>query len=685
MREQKREAEGELIRVGNEIQEISKEIAVLNEKLGELEDRARPLDEANREIQSFRKEDADRESDAQKIALRVEGLKSRSETLIEDGKTSRERLGRLEPEVNALEEGVRTGDEECKRLVDLWNHARSLVEGRATTASDLESLEARMEKEKANVEETRDKIEASRKRTGEIVKLRSDKEADLKEIEKELQEIEEGLPAGEEELRKAQFTVASIVDRAKENAKKIEDLNSLSEGSKCPFCEQPISEAHRIKVTTRIKSVILGLLREEETAKVSAKAAEEKLGSLREMTEEIRSRRQSAKDEISAMNLDSTREEQNVSNLEAFLGESESRRDRCGEELKEKRARLEELDGEVQAIRTESKAEGEDWLGELEKLSRKAEEQMTLKRRRLTDLRGEIAAARRILDRATEEGARVKTEIEAGEKSLEELRELIEAERRKISRRFEELIGITDDPFTKVAEMISQIEEEREGKKDALNDKNLTKVQLSNDYRQCENRIAQLVAKIDEYISERDRKEKVKRTYTVFCEARNILQQVRDRYKDAREMIRTNLINVLRELLRVEFEKLYTYEDFHDLKISDDYEVSLQSPVGEIQAHNLSAGQKAITAIAFRLAVAKAMEMKIGCWIIDEPTQNIGKAEVEALADVLADTSKIPQIVIATHHDALGRNGNVISLGVRNGESVLGEGAEPLAFEPRGN
>ena len=116
-----------------------------------------------------------------------------------------------------------------------------------------------------------------------------------------------------------------------------------------------------------------------------------------------------------------------------------------------------------------------------------------------------------------------------------------------------------------------------------------------------------------------------------------------------------------------------------------DYEVSLQSPVGEIQAHNLSAGQKAITAIAFRLAVAKAMEMKIGCWIIDEPTQNIGKAEVEALAEVLADTSKIPQIVIATHHEALGRNGNVISLGVRNGESVLGEGAVPPAVEPLGD
>jgi exonuclease SbcC len=147
--------------------------------------------------------------------------------------------------------------------------------------------------------------------------------------------------------------------------------------------------------------------------------------------------------------------------------------------------------------------------------------------------------------------------------------------------------------------------------------------------------------------------------------------------------VRTNLINVLKETLRVEFENLYTYDDFHEVMISDSYEVSLKGPVGEIQAHNLSAGQKAITAIAFRLAVAKAMQMKIGCWIIDEPTQNIGKAEVNALADVLADTREIPQIIIATHHEALGRNGHVISLGLKGGETILGEGMEPIPIGPQ--
>ncbi|MBU7004548.1 MAG: hypothetical protein HXS50_03205 [Theionarchaea archaeon] len=542
-----------------------------------------------------------------------------------------------------------------------------------------------MEKERSNVEETAGKIESSRRRTAEIARLRSERLAEQRELEKTLEDVQGRQAGSEEELRAEQFALASLGDKAKENAKKITDLRSVSEGSKCPFCEQPISEAHRTRVISGIESVIKGLLREQEAAERSAKTVEENLKSVREEAEETRSKLQRAKDEISQMILESAREEQNVANLGAFLGESEVRRDRCGEELKEKGARLEKLDEEIDGIRTESKAAGDDWLGELERLSRRAEEQIASKRKELSETNGEIAAARRILDRATEEGARVKAEMEGSRRTLEELRESIEAERMEITRRFEALIGTTDDPVGRVTEMISQIEAERASKKDELNAKKISKVQRSNDYRQGEDRIAQLTGKIEEYVSERERKETVKRTYTVLCEARNILQQVRDRYKDAREMIRTNLINVLRELLRVEFEKLYTYEDFHDLKISDDYEVSLQSPVGEIQAHNLSAGQKAITAIAFRLAVAKAMEMKIGCWIIDEPTQNIGKVEVEALAEVLADTSKIPQIVIATHHEALGRNGNVISLGVRNSESVLGEGAEPVAVGPRGN
>jgi DNA repair exonuclease SbcCD ATPase subunit len=249
----------------------------------------------------------------------------------------------------------------------------------------------------------------------------------------------------------------------------------------------------------------------------------------------------------------------------------------------------------------------------------------------------------------------------------------------EIAAIYEPLVGKAEDPRGRLREMITRNREEIQEQRDALKAKEISKVELSGEFKAKTDTVAQLGERIEEYIAERERRVGLKRRMTVYSEAKNLLQQIRDKYKDAREMIRTNLINVLRETLRVEFEKLYAYEDFHDVKVSDDYEVSLEGPVGEINAHNLSAGQKAIASIAFRLAVAKAMEMRIGCWIIDEPTQNIGKAEVEALADVLADTSEIPQIVVASHHEALGRHGNVVSLGIRRGETVLGEGSQPLA------
>ena len=685
MRDQKRVAEGEVIRVGREMQAVSQDIAAIAGELEDLAGRSKPLEEANLEIQSLQRENAEREAEAGRLAVRVEELEKRSAALSEDEKSSRERLEVLEPEGRLLQEEMREKEAECRRLVDLGTRGRALVERLSEVSADVESLKERREKESQNAEEIGKRIKASREELEETSKRRAQRRSEHDSLEEGLKETREGLPGKEEVLRSAELRASSLADRAKENAKKITNLQSISEGSQCPFCEQPISEAHRAKVVTRIESVIKQLLREEEAAKTEVGTAREGLKALEDEIEAKTSDLGRIGDEIAGLDRDSAREEQNASNLADSLSESEGRRDRWDEEIAAKTDQLGKLNAEMDEIRAESKAAGDDWLVELEKLSREAEEEQSRRRERLREVESEIASMKKILARAIQDGQRIGNDIRAARETLAGLRERIDAFRGEIARRYEPLIGEAEDPVARITEMLSQIGSEIEVKKDALNARNLVKVQLSNEYKQREEQIAQLVEKIEEYISEQARREAVRRTHTVYCEARNILQQMRDRYKDAREMIRTNLINVLRELLRVEFEKLYTYEDFHDLKISDDYEVSLQSPVGEIQAHNLSAGQKAITAIAFRLAVAKAMEMKIGCWIIDEPTQNIGKAEVEALADVLADTSKIPQIVIATHHEALGRNGNVISLGIRNGESVLGEGGESLRDEPPGD
>lgn len=678
MRDKKREAEGEVIRIEGEVREASVRIKALEAELEELDARSRPLQEARLEIQVYQRENVDWETEAKNLAYKIEQLKERSAALSEEGERSRRRLGELQPREKTLIGDIQKMEASSKRLVDLRTRARSLAERRETLSKELESLREGVKKEEGKAGEIGEKIRLSEERAAGIARRRSEREAEIKALEMDLEKLRERLTEKEEDLKSAELGVATISERARQNAKKITDLRALSEGQRCPFCDQPISRAHRERVANMLESRIRELLREEEAGKSRVAAAKEELKSHRGMIEEKDSGIRGAREEVAGLNQETTREEQNVSNLTGFLQDSRTRAERYREELGEKGESLGELDGEVKAIRAESGAAGEDWLEDLERLSREAEDGLDREKSELQEVQVEITAARRMLERSLEERKTIQVDLGENEKSLSLVRERIESAREDICRKYEALLGRTDDPAARVAEVISGLDAEISGKKDDLNARNLERAELSNQYRQRGEQITQLTEKIEEYISEMERKREVKSTYTVYSEARNILHQMRDRYKDAREMIRTNLINVLRELLRVEFTKLYTYDDFHDLKISDDYEVSLQSPVGEIQAHNLSAGQKAITAIAFRLAVAKAMEMKIGCWIIDEPTQNIGKAEVEALAEVLADTSKIPQILIATHHEALGRNGNVISLGVKNGESVLGEGYQPV-------
>jgi len=677
MRDRKREAEGEVIRIEGEVREASARIKTLEAELAELDARSRPLQEARLEIQGFQRENTEMETEARNLAYRIEQLKERSAALSEEGERSRRRLDELQPREKTLMGRIQEMETGCKRMVDLRTRARALSERREALSKELESLRELHEKEEGKSGEIRENIRLSEEKAAGIARRRSEREAEVEGLERELEQLRERLPEKEENLKSAELALAAVSERARQNAKKITDLRSLSEGQRCPFCDQPISESHRERVTNRLESRIRELLREEEAGKVSVTAAEGELGSHREMIENKNSGIRSAREEIAGLNQQTTREEQNVSNLTGFLEESRMRAEGYREELEKKVESLGELDGEAKAIRAESGAAGDNWPEELERLSREAEDRMDRVKSDLQGVQVDITAARRMLERSLEERKTIRGNLEENEKSLSRVRERIESAREEVCRKYEALLGRTEDPASRVAEVISGLEGEISGKKDELNARNLERAELSNQYRQRGEQITQLTERIEEYVSEMERKREVRSTYTVYSEARNILHQMRDRYKDAREMIRTNLINVLRELLRVEFTKLYTYEDFHDLKISDDYEVSLQSPVGEIQAHNLSAGQKAITAIAFRLAVAKAMEMKIGCWIIDEPTQNIGKAEVEALAEVLADTSKIPQILIATHHEALGRNGNVISLGVKNGESALGEGFQP--------
>ncbi len=678
MRDQRRQESQSIIELGRAIESLEEEIAGLRREIDEKRAEARPLEEASAKLQKAQRDISEWEAQLQKAEFQIGEIDKQIARLAEQASTNSEKAGRLGPEREALKASLQEKEERYRALSDLRSETSALVEKRKRLEEASESLGQELDRERQKEAEIGSSLEASMRRAGEIAAAAAEQEKALEAAAKEIEGKRARIPEKEGELRAEELRANSIQQTAKDNAEKIASLNKLSEGAECPFCEQPISQAHRRVVTERIKDLIRKLLKEEESAAAATAAARKALSELKDAVKTLEEEHRRIQGRLTDTKAKAAGEDQNHKNLASSLQDHMSRRERRERELGESRKALAQVAVDLEALRESAGIEGEEWYERLQDSMQEANGERLALSRQLSEVDANIRSAEKLVASAQSETLSKQRALAEVRESAQSLESLLSEAKPRIAQLYEPLIGRVDDPQSKLSELIREIQVKSDELRESLKHKEIEKVELSGKYRQKSDQIAQLEERIEEYLGEQKRRVELRARMTVYSEAKNLLQQIRDKYKDAREMIRTNLINVLRETLRSEFDKLYAYEDFHDLKVSEDYEVSLEGPVGEIRAHNLSAGQKAIVSIAFRLAVAKAMEMRIGCWIIDEPTQNIGQAEVEALADVLADTREIPQIIVASHHEALARHGNVLSLGIKNGETLLGEGSRPF-------
>ena len=684
LRDAKREAEREVIEINEKIDTLSEKISSLSVQLENLQSRAEPLEEASAKVQSTSHILAHKESDLTNKNFQIKELEKSLSLLDEQSKTNHEKLDKLRPELKQIEDLLGEKESLHEKLNDLMTKARSLVDQESHVCKNIESLENETQNEKDLERIVEGQITDADGKLSQQASDRKKRNEELIAAQRTVESLNGQISPQEDELRSCELKVGTTHHKLIEYAEKIQRLNSLTEGANCPFCEQPISRTHRTKVAARLETSARQVLKEEEAAKLTADRSRKILEELKNKTESANETVNKIKQGISLIETEIAREDQNKHNLSKNLEDCRKRRSRLEEDLRREKDSLDGIRNEIGKIVEASGTDAEDWTEVLKTHIEEGHQERQKLRDHLTGIDGEIRLAESLLKQAKNETEKKTTAIQDYGNSIALLSSEISAAREKIVAIYEPLIGQAEDPQAKLSEMISEITTEIQKLREPLKEKELSRVRLSGEYKRKEDQIAQFAQQIAEYLEEEKRSVQLKRTMTVYSEAKNLLQQIRDKYKDAREMIRTNLINVLRETLCAEFDHLYVYDDFTDIKVSENYEVSLVSPIGEIQAHNLSAGQKAIVAIAFRLAVARAMEMKIGCWIIDEPTQNIGNVEVEALAEVLGEKGKIPQIIVASHHPTLGRHGNVISLEVRNSETVLGEGIHLGASDSNG-
>jgi exonuclease SbcC len=133
------------------------------------------------------------------------------------------------------------------------------------------------------------------------------------------------------------------------------------------------------------------------------------------------------------------------------------------------------------------------------------------------------------------------------------------------------------------------------------------------------------------------------------------LNQIRDAYgKDGiQKMIRARARPLLERSTRDLFERFNL--SYSDIKIDDDYNISVIGASGEKDIDQISGGERVALAIALRLAIAQVLSGKIETIIMDEPTTHLDEQRRKELVNILSSFFReggriIPQMLIITHH-----------------------------------
>ena len=162
-----------------------------------------------------------------------------------------------------------------------------------------------------------------------------------------------------------------------------------------------------------------------------------------------------------------------------------------------------------------------------------------------------------------------------------------------------------------------------------------------------------------------------------------LLGKIRVAYgKDGvQKMIRARARPLLERSTRDLFERFNLAHS--DIKIDDDYNISVIGPSGEQDIDQISGGERVALAIALRLAIAQVLSGRVETIIMDEPTTHLDEERRKELVNILSSFFReggriIPQMLIITHHREIEDVADVIyTIRKEEGYSIAELGAIP--------
>jgi DNA repair protein SbcC/Rad50 len=159
-----------------------------------------------------------------------------------------------------------------------------------------------------------------------------------------------------------------------------------------------------------------------------------------------------------------------------------------------------------------------------------------------------------------------------------------------------------------------------------------------------------------------------------------VLSDIRESYgKDGiQKLIRARARPLLEKVTRDLFERFNL--SYSDVKIDEDYNISVLGPAGEQDIDQISGGERVALAIALRLAIAQVLSGKVETIIMDEPTTHLDEERRKELVNILNSFFReggriIPQMLIITHHSEIQEVADIVySLQKKDGYSTLSQG-----------